>query len=42
MPGASFEDVYLVNPAHVRPSTPDVVAAAETELGVRMPAGYGE
>ncbi len=42
MLGASFEDVYLVNPAHVRPSTPDEVAAAETELGVRMPTGYDE
>ena len=42
MPGASFEDVYLVNPAHVRPSTPDEVAGLESELGVRLPVGYGE
>ena len=42
MPGASFEDVYLVNPAHARPSTPDEVAGLQSELGVAMPAGYGE
>ncbi len=42
MPGASFEDVYLVNPAHARPSTPDEVAGLQSELGVAMPVGYSE
>jgi hypothetical protein len=42
VPGSSFEDLYLVNPTHVRPATPDEVAVLEAELGVRMPAGYGE
>lgn len=40
MPGSSLEDVYVVNPAHVRPSSPAEVAVLESELGVRMPAGY--
>ena len=42
MPAASFEDVYLVNPAHVRPSTSGEVTGLESELGVRMPTGYDE
>ena len=42
MPGASFEDVYLVNPTHARPSTPDEVAGLQSEMGVVMPTGYGE
>jgi hypothetical protein len=42
VPGSSFEDLYLVNPAHVRPVTADEVAALESELGVRMPTGYAE
>lgn len=42
MPGSSLEDVYVVNPAHVRPSSPHEVAELESELGVRMPAGYAE
>ena len=42
MPGASFEDVYLVNPAYVRLSALQEVAGLESELGVRMPHGYGE
>jgi hypothetical protein len=42
VPGSSFEDLYLVNPAHVRPATADEVAALESELGVGMPTGYAE
>jgi hypothetical protein len=42
VPGSSFEDLYLVNPAHVRPATRDEVAALESELGVQMPTGYAE
>ena len=42
MPGSSLEDVYVVNPAHVRPSSPAEVAVLESELGVRMPTGYDE
>jgi hypothetical protein len=42
MSGNGLEDVYVVNPAQLRPSTADEVAALEAELGVRMPAGYAE
>ena len=34
MPGSSLEDVYVVNPAHVRPSSPAEVAVLESELDV--------
>ena len=40
MPGTSFDDVLLVNPAQIRPATSDGIALAEAELGVRMPPGY--
>ena len=40
MPGTSFDDVLLVNPAQIRPATSDGIALAEAELGVHMPPGY--
>lgn len=40
MPGTSFDDVLLVNPAQIRPATSDGIALAEAELDVRVPPGY--
>jgi hypothetical protein len=40
MPGTSLDDVLLVNPSQIRPATPEGIAEAEAELGVRLPSGY--
>lgn len=42
MPGSAFDDVLLVNPSRIQPVTAHEVARAESELGVRLPAGYSD
>lgn len=39
---SGIDDAVVVNPSGVRPATAEQVAAAESELGVRMPDGYAQ